>query len=166
MMMLPLQHVVLWDPEWLRCFLTHSILMSRNTGRYDICYLHFRDMISQEFSFIAASCTCGDVSKRQTAGGILERCPRLRGCWTMLPSEVQGHCIPTERRLGWLLPGIWKLNVTKRVTKTKSFAASSLTSTVPSCRKSLARSKSTDNGWVWRNLFFPIFTEKWRLWWG
>ena len=91
---------------------------------------------------------------------------RLRGCWTMLPGEVQGHCIPTERRLGWLLPGIWKLNVTKWVTKTKSFAACSLTSTVPSCRKSLARSKSTDNGWVWRNLFFPIFTEKWRLWWG
>ena len=47
------------------------------------------------------------------------------------------------------------------ITKTKSFAACSLTSTVPSCLKSLARSKSTDNGWVWRNLFFPIFTEKW-----
>ena len=52
------------------------------------------------------------------------------------------------------------------ITKTKSFAACSLTSAVPSCLKSLARSKSTDNGWVWRNLFFPIFTEKWRLWWG
>ena len=52
------------------------------------------------------------------------------------------------------------------ITKTKSFAACSLTSTVPSCLKSLARSKSTYNGWVWRNLFFPIFTEKWRLWWG
>ena len=49
------------------------------------------------------------------------------------------------------------------ITKTKSFAACSLTSTVPSCLKSLARSKSTDNGWVWWNLFFPIFTEKWRL---
>ena len=21
-------------------------------------------------------------------------------------------------------------------------------------------------GWVWSKLFFPIFTEKWRLWWG
>ena len=68
---------------------------------------------------------------------------------------------------GWVGGGMLTLIGIGGITKTKSFAACSLTSTVlvPSCLKSLARSKSTDNGWVWR-IFFPIFTEKWRLWWG